>query len=53
MRVHLETQYYPSKRQYRLIGANSSIKLPRQRWYDSYEELTGAVMALNPGIEIV
>ena len=54
MRVKLETEYIPSKQQYHLIGASSSsVKFPRRRWFDSYEDLTSAVIALNPGIEII
>lgn len=55
MRAQVETSYHPGREYpYHIEGvSNASVKLPRRRWYASHEEMTGAVMALNPGVEFL
>ena len=53
MKVKIESSYHPSRRQYHLDGASKDIRIPRQRWYDSHEEMMGAVQRLNPDVEFI
>jgi len=52
MKVKLDSSYHPDKG-YHIDGASRGIKLPRQRWYDSHEEMMAAVEKLNPDVEFV
>ena len=55
MKAQVETSYHPGREcPYHIESVNrASVKLPRRRWFATFEELTGAVMALNPGVEFV
>lgn len=52
MRCRIDSSFHPGKG-YHLDGANKNIRLPRQRWFDSHEEMMGAVERLNPGVEFI
>ena len=50
--VRIESSYHPGKG-YHLDGASREIKMPRRRWFDSFEEMMAAVERLNPDVEFV
>lgn len=49
--VHVEIEYHPTTRRYRLIGATPEVKIPRRRYYDSHGEVLEAIEAANPGYD--
>ena len=52
MKCKIDSSYHPGKG-YHLDGASRDIKMPRQRWFDSHEEMMAAVEKLNPCVEFI
>lgn len=50
--IKISTSYHPARegeRPYRLDTVDDYAKKPRQRWYDTYQEMFEAVERANPG----